>query len=116
SYDLHATRRLLAFKLACPRHLRAPQYSPTRRSSDLATIARKRTVPSEAEVSGVSWPLPSMSTASVLPFRSSSKRRSTASIGVSRSEEHTTELQLRFDVVYRLLYVKKKETIALDTK
>src|SRR5204862_589233 len=88
---------------------------PTRRSSDLAPSTRTRT------------PMPSVSpseTASTSPFFVATcwARRVTArvsaypapaavakSIASPRSEEHTSELQSRRDLVCRLLLEKKKK-------
>src|SRR2546421_1400584 len=53
------------------------------------------------------------------PFRSAKQTRSGTTIGLScfarwRSEEHTSELQSRSDLVCRLLLEKKKKMITLS--
>src|SRR5207249_7540124 len=78
---------------------------PTRRSSDLSPPRRSGSF----SVCSMTSPRPSRSgSASPRWWRASSgsrrRRRS------SRSEEHTSELQSRFDLVCRLLLEKKKKT------
>src|SRR5207249_10223328 len=83
---------------------------PTRRSSDLAALMRP-----SSTVCAVAGSPPSAS-ARALPSSYShcetiSPGRSPVSPAeiVSRSEEHTSELQSRFDLVCRLLLEKKKK-------
>src|SRR5437868_14247994 len=66
---------------------------PTRRSSDLGTLVAG----SLFLVAFVAWEL--RSPAPMLPMRASG----------ARSEEHTSELQSRFDLVCRLLLEKKNK-------
>src|SRR5207249_7907072 len=83
--------------------------SPTRRSSDLlshAASGSSRRAPCGRRASGkhreaTTCPNPSVTRESRGGPRSSSS---------NRSEEHTSELQSRFDLVCRLLLEKKKQT------
>src|SRR5699024_11771415 len=89
-----------------------PRHSlPTRRSSDLASAcapcSRCAPIPSGASPAGTrrcctTSPRSPTSSRQRSPARSSSR-----SSGCSRSEEHTSELQSRFDLVCRLLLEKK---------
>src|SRR5207249_7182214 len=104
---------MFTFSLASP----APRYLhsfPTRRSSDLllsAWIEEERLLVDDREdVGGIAFcrmdaramaPLPTSSPLSSPAAPTSAKR------GI-RSEEHTSELQSRFDLVCRLLLEKKK--------
>src|SRR5437868_15268117 len=89
--------------LHCYRHHRALHSFPTRRSSDLSAVNL-----------GARLAAPERHFASVAT--SKHRRRSTASTRSTRnlqgkhgrSEEHTSELQSRFDLVCRLLLEKKK--------
>src|SRR5699024_12418656 len=76
---------------------------PTRRSSDLRCWACCATSPphSRSARCGCSTPTPTPPTP---PWCGSSSKPSPP-----RSEEHTSELQSRFDLVCRLLLEKKKE-------
>src|SRR5699024_12391947 len=79
---------------------RAPHSFPTRRSSDLLRQCDHRLVASD--------------------FRHDARRRDRGHGAVPRSrrrrsEEHTSELQSRFDLVCRLLLEKKKRTLKSST-
>src|SRR5207249_7625751 len=79
---------------------------PTRRSSDLSNIwasTRKRWT---AARTSSRWGCATGSTTARWSPRSAGLRTSS---GTSRSEEHTSELQSRFDLVCRLLLEKKKK-------
>src|SRR5207249_10836874 len=88
------------------RHHRHLHSFPTRRSSDLATRSadRRRLLGTRCH--------PQRHAASRRGSPDPSRRRATAlrlpPVGV-RSEEHTSELQSRFDLVCRLLLEKKKK-------
>src|SRR5699024_12352723 len=91
-FDVHRVHYfvllLIYYPHVIPLHLRS---FPTRRSSDLSisptTRSRSRSNPADASA------------------RWSCRRRSPP---MRRSEEHTSELQSRFDLVCRLLLEKKK--------
>src|SRR5690606_41258616 len=87
-------------------HADLPPF-PTRRSSDLARRARRRTRPGCRSASISLNRRSSCSTRRILtaPRPSNSTNRSTSS---TRSEEHTSELQSRENLVCRLLLEKKK--------
>src|SRR5699024_11246970 len=90
-----------------PRHL--PSF-PTRRSSDLKlrlTFARFRTSPRYALVRSAQPVSHKKISACFQPRRGDSITLWKALPG-ERSEEHTSELQSRFDLVCRLLLEKKK--------
>src|SRR5690349_23971637 len=75
---------------------------PTRRSSDLSSVARRRAETASA---------PSIARRRFSPAsfeRSLSLHPRRASSAKRRSEEHTSELQSRRDLVCRLLLEKKK--------
>src|SRR5437868_15541781 len=81
---------LLSYCFADPRHLHS---FPTRRSSDLC-VARALTILALCCAIGLHWmTLQSVAWTTML---------------IERSEEHTSELQSRFDLVCRLLLEKKK--------
>src|SRR5699024_12375011 len=88
----------------------APHSFPTRRSSDL-TQRRSTMKPMSAAIASAAITTPAtMSPA--LPRRTSmySPCHRTCALQVwSRSEEHTSELQSRFDLVCRLLLEKKND-------
>src|SRR2546421_1500586 len=46
--------------------------------------------------------------------RATTRKRVTASVSIFRSEEHTSELQSRSDLVCRLLLEKKKKSLGTD--
>src|SRR5699024_12317552 len=82
---------LFFFFFYCSRHHRPLHSFPTRRSSDLADIARHRHgVPTGATI-----------------LRGGVTTGGPGADGANRSEEHTSELQSRFDLVCRLLLEKK---------
>src|SRR5699024_12409851 len=75
---------------------------PTRRSSDLASR------PSRSITGCRPDPLTSRRARPARPRRSGSPTRGSSVSRSDRSEEHTSELQSRFDLVCRLLLEKKK--------
>src|SRR5699024_11986631 len=82
---------------------------PTRRSSDLiptptAAIASTSTAPAAVSLAAAA--------SGCTCGQHRSMHRSTAVLISSRSEEHTSELQSRFDLVCRLLLEKQKHTQA----
>src|SRR5690606_41275852 len=86
------------------RHL--PSF-PTRRSSDLRPFSLKRATPTTRLLGAARL----ASRASVGPIFPPTPRimRSPSTLPNSRSEEHTSELQSRENLVCRLLLEKKKE-------
>src|SRR5699024_11513843 len=89
---------------------------PTRRSSDLSEyiLALDRPSPSSCNVAGTIPSIPTRSGWNLIPpksFASSPPACRTAGVSLAvtipRSEEHTSELQSRFDLVCRLLLEKK---------
>src|SRR5699024_12126376 len=103
--------------VSCSRSPRDLRSFPTRRSSDLCTFGRRISRSSSSERIGVSVSrLIRMSAISALsypnelalPLKFFSKSE-ILDLSASRSEEHTSELQSRFDLVCRLLLEKKKE-------
>src|SRR5207249_7446890 len=95
------------------RHHRHLLSFPTRRSSDLSSSATGVGVASYTRDRGsiARRPSPTSSSATRRRSRSSRCRRSRrrrTSMTLIRSEEHTSELQSRFDLVCRLLLEKKK--------
>src|SRR5699024_12369545 len=105
---------LLPSALQCSGPLRALHSFPTRRSSDLPVTAAELREDAAGAPIDPDYP--------VTPVPRSA-RRGVVSISVvligftvfaptlmARSEEHTSELQSRFDLVCRLLLEKKKQT------
>src|SRR5699024_12840049 len=95
--------RLLSFAFRCSGHHLHLHSFPTRRSSDLAAEPQRdgRMVAITAnDLGGVAQ-----------------KQRviHRLHVVVLRSEEHTSELQSRFDLVCRLLLEKKKKKIIIET-
>src|SRR5699024_12569949 len=86
-----------SFALSSYRALRDLHSFPTRRSSDLATGVPPWQPP---------WPSCAVATSSASSPRACAAAATPRSRG--RSEEHTSELQSRFDLVCRLLLEKKK--------
>src|SRR5699024_12381358 len=92
-------------------HRRTHRPFPTRRSSDLSATAQGRhTAPSPSPMSKsppgparTAWSCGQSKTWGMWCPRAKSSTR-----GWERSEEHTSELQSRFDLVCRLLLEKKK--------
>src|SRR5699024_12142065 len=110
-------RTLYAFFFYCYRDLPYLHSFPTRRSSDLfhnlalAIIdeqhrfgVQQRLALRKKGVDGRYSPHQLIMTATPIP----------RTLAMSRSEEHTSELQSRFDLVCRLLLEKKKETKRLQ--
>src|SRR5699024_11730426 len=95
---------VFSFFFYCSVAHRALPSFPTRRSSDLTTTRARRWPP---------WPPPPVPPwwASTAPPWWSAP--TSPPIG-SRSEEHTSELQSRFDLVCRLLLEKKKNKTRRD--
>src|SRR5437868_13180572 len=87
---------------------------PTRRSSDLSAKGRfqfsalRNAAVRFSRVNGKSTCTRAAAGRSVLPKEVESV---ISAIGVMRSEEHTSELQSRFDLVCRLLLEKKKKYV-----
>src|SRR5207249_11991689 len=79
---------------------------PTRRSSDLPRRRRCRCARSRAHGRPLAGPASSRALPAGTPCSTGSPLRPRA----ARSEEHTSELQSRFDLVCRLLLEKKKQT------
>src|SRR5690349_24176237 len=84
---------------------RALHSFPTRRSSDLC-VSRWRRSSSGSEAS--SWFMSSFLTPQRLITARADRDRRPGAARVARSEEHTSELQSRRDLVCRLLLEKKK--------
>src|SRR5699024_12596901 len=107
----------LPFSVTLPGALCAPHSFPTRRSSDLygSTVASMRRADSSLRRPPGSRRTPARSSASVMDviaaLSTSTDRRGRAGRKHThyplRSEEHTSELQSRFDLVCRLLLEKK---------
>src|SRR5690606_41793735 len=98
---------------SCSRGLAALHSFPTRRSSDLSASRPTKGAPPEA--SPGCWESASPAMAEPSPRRRNSKRPRPSSDVVAsaitspgRSEEHTSELQSRENLVCRLLLEKKK--------
>src|SRR5438067_7506155 len=87
-----------------PRQL--PSF-PTRRSSDLTRNTWKKPFSSGENQPRAAWP-PPCSFARAGPASMTSSPDPTIFSRRTRSEEHTSELQSRFDLVCRLLRDKKK--------
>src|SRR5206468_13064133 len=108
----HHTPTSTRFLFKCPgapRHL--PSF-PTRRSSDLSAMAAS----SAREVTSVGTTLARRLSARTSAAVRSAATRSNSAMTMSapwheraRSEEHTSELQSRSDLVCRLLLEKKKK-------
>src|SRR5207248_10943090 len=97
SASLLSTSSFFFYSSAPHRHLHS---FPTRRSSDLTT--------SRPRISSTTPPSPSSSRCP-RPAPSPSARRSPGTRrSLTRSEEHTSELQSPYDLVCRLLLEKKK--------
>src|SRR5690606_39469846 len=98
-------------------HLDLPSF-PTRRSSDLSMPTRPRSVSWNWNPQSLTILNESASPLTVpMPFDCSVKNSSSASVAAgalparsSRSEEHTSELQSRENLVCRLLLEKKTNT------
>src|SRR5699024_12320973 len=98
SATLSSPPLVLSFPLHFARHHRHLHSFPTRRSSDLTSKA-------SASTSICAWwakPWPT-----IAAKRTSTPKRSRSNC--PRSEEHTSELQSRFDLVCRLLLEKKNK-------
>src|SRR5207249_10410646 len=94
--SLSASSSSSLFFFQCYRPLRDLHSFPTRRSSDLSMLE--------------SWRPGSLYVAYDVMKAGQTKIESiTTSFGEIRSEEHTSELQSRFDLVCRLLLEKKKQ-------
>src|SRR5207249_11383903 len=91
---------LFYFFLYCYAHHRALHSFPTRRSSDLGGFAQIR----DADTGRMKLKGFASGAAHHWSLRYDSKGKS-----FQRSEEHTSELQSRFDLVCRLLLEKKKK-------
>src|SRR5699024_12773334 len=95
----------VSFAAASPAALRDLHSFPTRRSSDLKCVPR---VPNQP-ISSMPWPCkPWLKKTSTSPRLSPISLPQMRYKTPMRSEEHTSELQSRFDLVCRLLLEKKK--------
>src|SRR5699024_12413750 len=97
----HSAPQTSHFFLHAPPPHRHLHSFPTRRSSDLVA----------APISDTPWRTVSVIPSMALPvrfFRLSHREESLPSV---RSEEHTSELQSRFDLVCRLLLEKKNRAL-----
>src|SRR5699024_11278553 len=108
---LAPTLLLILSSLSCARVLRALHSFPTRRSSDLAGRVVLAAF-SHRRLKRVRRLLPEVAT-SASPLEIAALRLGRVPLAarngaVARSEEHTSELQSRFDLVCRLLLEKKK--------
>src|SRR5207249_5440191 len=105
---------LILFFLYYPHAPRALHSFPTRRSSDLAGDSRAPGLPRRRPVPRVQRQPRSRRCASFVSFSPPPSGPPPARAGrwwpTTRSEEHTSELQSRFDLVCRLLLEKKKKT------
>src|SRR5699024_11809596 len=90
---------------------------PTRRSSDLLNTRRRESMATNSPLCGVVYNLRSQAWSAsrtrvrarpTMPGCAGYTPRHTAASWLPRSEEHTSELQSRFDLVCRLLLEKKK--------
>src|SRR5699024_12354995 len=93
----------------------SPHSFPTRRSSDLQSAPASPSPPPRRALAPAPWSSPSPgaaipSTVCRTPFHTASSlgRWLTSSVH-KRSEEHTSELQSRFELVCRLLLENKNE-------
>src|SRR5207253_9199669 len=93
-----SSRSLASFSLHAPTHHRALPSFPTRRSSDL-TICSTHACRTTRE--------PDAPSAFRPPWSAHAIRRKAHQARASRSEEHTSELQSRGQLVCRLLLEKK---------
>src|SRR5438067_8338355 len=84
---------------------------PTRRSSDLKDIIiRKGENISAKEVEDLLYTHPKVADVAVIGLPDANLGERCCAVGdLRRSEEHTSELQSRFDLVCRLLLEKKKK-------
>src|SRR5207249_11759987 len=99
------------FSLYSPADLRALHSFPTRRSSDLSpglTLATPG--PTSSTIPAASWPRAMGRGSGQSPFMMCQSLWQIMNGDWPRSEEHTSELQSRFDLVCRLLLEKKKKT------
>src|SRR5699024_11672455 len=96
----------------------APRSFPTRRSSDLDGFTSRRTAESPKQRMPMSGSPPSAAMRTTDPSSTMTARTVATCSAVKgeavetrewRSEEHTSELQSRFDLVCRLLLEKKKD-------
>src|SRR5699024_12579067 len=93
---------LSRFFLHCYPHPRGLHSFPTRRSSDLQRT--KETITAWSSMNGQQGGDPAKLAAALVTLSDSGE------LPQRRSEEHTSELQSRFDLVCRLLLEKKKTT------
>src|SRR5207247_7944593 len=102
---------------AYARHLPSPPPSPTRRSSDLdlgseaARVALEQPAELRADREGEDEVAGRVRSVEPDPARVERRERlPRVRVEAERSEEHTSELQSRVDLVCRLLLEKKKRT------
>src|SRR5699024_11938697 len=103
----------LSFSHPHAHHPALPSF-PTRRSSDLATATAMLAAGDPIVVRHGRIAVQSTITTSTLQSAVAHAAKDEATlgqkgIGIPRSEEHTSELQSRFDLVCRLLLEKKKK-------
>src|SRR5207249_8737609 len=111
-----AERLAFSFSTCYPRHRDLPSF-PTRRSSDLADqftsnwlgIVFVSAIPFGITGGVISDRLGRK----IFVYLSGAAQSLVAIVFIVRSEEHTSELQSRFDLVCRLLLEKKKETLRM---
>src|SRR5207249_5595995 len=112
---IHLLTSHLLFFFLRHRHHRTLHSFPTRRSSDLDPKSVKRPCPRGS---------PARTSRTVSSRANTCRRHATdhcfgTPVPENRSEEHTSELQSRFDLVCRLLLEKKKKkktTTLINTK
>src|SRR5207302_10722790 len=105
--SLHTTSLLSSpfpslFFFYCYAHHRHLHSFPTRRSSDLASVVFRYSA------AAVSFPV-GITPVLVVSIRTRPRASATSSSWCCRSEEHTSELQSRENLVCRLLLEKKKK-------
>src|SRR5699024_12302904 len=83
-------------------------FFPTRRSSDLFAVILKSVTLDGWVVIGILLIMAAISWVVMFDRASYLSRQAKANAQFMRSEEHTSELQSRFDLVCRLLLEKKK--------
>src|SRR5437868_12510168 len=95
----------MPFFYTCSRTHRHLHSFPTRRSSDLPSLPRSSTSRARLKSRGGGAAAPIFPRTIAASFA-----RSLGASRPGRSEEHTSELQSRFDLVCRLLLEKKKQS------
>src|SRR5690606_40920184 len=98
----------LVFFLCCHGHHRALHSFPTRRSSDLFLLTLYIMI-------GIAVVVSAILVYTLVRFRERGQAAAGAA-GTARSEEHTSELQSRENLVCRLLLEKKKKKKTVNAK